>query len=284
MLSSTLTRLIATTIAAAAWVLPGTGAAQQRQTPAVRLESRSIALGSYHLHTLVGGTGGPVVVFESGMGDGTDSWEKVQPDIAMLTGTLSYDRPGLGQSERAPALHDLNQSADELHTLLEKSGTPAPYILVGHSMGGLIVRAFAHRYPNETAGLVLVDPTDENADNRLHTALSPADWQNYLTFKKQHVQNPVMHMDMYGMTSVSEVAGASLPAVPKILLSASADTESGANRIFRETFMALHRDWVRKTPQAELVAVPTGDHYIQISSPDVVIAAIRKVLKEVKPD
>jgi pimeloyl-ACP methyl ester carboxylesterase len=254
-------------------------AAQGHKHPA-QAEDKYCDLGGYRLHAVIAGHGKPAVVFEAGMGDGTDSWEKVQPEIAQLTRTLSYDRPGLGKSDRAPQLHDLNQSADELHTLLQKSGLPPPYILVGHSMGGLIVRVFAFRFPNETAGIVLVDPSDEGTDNRLHSKLTKEQWESYLAFMKHHLENPIMHMDMYGMTSGSEAAAAApLPSVPKILLSASKlDDLPDSDKPFRETAMELHREWVQKTPKAELVPVPTSEHYIQIVAPETVIAAIKKLL------
>src|ERR1700728_392839 len=245
-------------------------------------EDKFFDVGGYRLHAVLAGQGKPAVVFESGMGDGTDSWDKVQPEISKVTRTLSYDRPGLGKSDKAPQLHDLNQSADELHVLLQKSRVSPPYILVGHSMGGLIVRVFAYRYPSETAGMVLVDPSGENFDDRLHSKLTLQQWQAYLEAKKEHFAIPVMHMDMYGMTSGSEAAAAvPLPSVPKILLSASKLDDVPADRkTFREAAVELPKEWVQKTPDAELVAVPTSEHYIQIVAPEIVIAAIKKVLAE----
>jgi alpha/beta hydrolase family protein len=261
----------------------GIGVARGQEHP-VQAEDKYFDVGGYRLHTAMSGQGKPVVVFESGMGDGTDSWEKVQPEISKVTKTLSYDRPGIGKSDAAPQLHDLNQSADELHVLLQKSGSRPPYILVGHSMGGLIVRVFAYRYPNETAGIVLVDPADEGNDDRLHSKLTKDQWESYLAFKKKHLEIPIMHMDMYGMTSGSQAAKAvPLPSVPKILLSASkVEGLSEGDRPFRESVMELHREWVKKTSNAELVAVPTSEHYIQIVAPETVIVAIRKILAESK--
>jgi pimeloyl-ACP methyl ester carboxylesterase len=266
------------------WCFEGGTTAAKGQEHPTQAEEKYFDLGGYRLHALLAGQGKPVVVFEAGMGDGTDSWEKVQPKIAQLTRTLSYDRPGLGKSDRAPELHDLNQSADELHALLQKSGSRPPYVLVGHSMGGLIVRVFAYRYPSETAGIVLVDPADEGTDDRLHSKLTKEQWESYRAFMKKHLQIPIMHIDMYGMTSGSEAAAAvPLPSVPKILLSASKlDGLSDSDKPFREAAMELHREWVQKTPNAELVAVPTSEHYIQIVAPETVIAAIRKILTEIK--
>jgi pimeloyl-ACP methyl ester carboxylesterase len=259
-------------------------AAARGQEHSLQAEDKYFDVGGYRLHTVMSGQGKPVVVFESGMGDGTDSWEKVQPEISKTTRTISYDRPGLGKSDPAPQLHDLNQSADELHVLLLKSASVPPYILVGHSMGGLIVRVFAYRYPNETAGIVLVDPADEGNDDRLHSKLTKEQWESYLAFMKKHLEIPIMHMDMYGMTSGSEAAKAvPLPSVPKILLSASKlDGLSEGDKPFRESAMELHREWVQRTPQAELVAVPTSEHYIQVIAPETVIAAISKILAETK--
>jgi pimeloyl-ACP methyl ester carboxylesterase len=249
---------------------------------ATATEDKFFDMGGYRLHAVMAGKGKPSVVFEAGMGDGTGSWEKVQPEISKIAQTFSYDRPGLGKSDRAPSPHDLNQSADELHALLQKSGVPPPYILVGHSMGGLIVRVFAYRYPKDTAGMVLVDPADEGTDARLHAKMTPEQWESYRAFMKHHLENPIMRLDMEAMTSGQEAAAAvPLPSVPKILLSASQSEEN--SKVFREVAIELHKEWVQKTPNAELVPVPTSEHYIQVVAPKTVIAAIKKVLTEVSP-
>jgi pimeloyl-ACP methyl ester carboxylesterase len=246
----------------------------------VTVEDKYFDMGGYRLHAVMAGKGKPSVVFEAGMGDGTGSWEKVQPEISKMAQTFSYDRPGLGKSDRAPAPHDLNQSADELHALLQKSGIPAPYILVGHSMGGLIVRVFAYRYPSETAGMVLVDPSDEGTDARLHSKMTPEQWDSYRAWMKKHLENPIMRLDMEAMTSGQEAAAAvPLPSVPKILLSASQIEES--SKVFREVAIELHKEWVQKTPNAELVPVPTSEHYIQIVAPETVISAIKRLATEI---
>lgn len=279
MRSTLFVRLAVVLLTTTSCLHPGASAAQGRRHP-VLTEDKYVPLEGYRLHAVIAGRGKPLVVFEAGMGDGTSSWEKVQPTIARLTSTLSYDRPGLGKSDRAPQLHDLDQSADELHVLLRKSGSPPPYILVGHSMGGLIVRVFAYRYPDETAGIVLVDPADEGTDDRLHSKLTKKEWESYSAFQKKHLEDPIMHMDMYGMTSGSEASAATpLPPAPKILLSASKlNGLSNGDRPFRETAMELHREWVARTPNAELVAVPTSEHYIQLLAPETVIAAIKRLL------
>jgi pimeloyl-ACP methyl ester carboxylesterase len=86
------------------------------------------------------------------------SWTYVQPAVADFTRACAYDRAGFGPSERGPLPRTAGRLADELHAMLLSSGEPPPYVLVGHSFGGLVTRVFAARHPDLTAGLVLVDP------------------------------------------------------------------------------------------------------------------------------
>ena len=104
--------------------------------------------------------GQPTVVFVSGLGEGVEAWKLVQPQVAQLTRTVSYDRAGLGQSEMEEARPTFQRVAAQLHTLLQNAGIKPPYVLVGHSIGGPHIRMFAGLYPSEVAGLVYVDPTD----------------------------------------------------------------------------------------------------------------------------
>ncbi|NHD18349.1 MULTISPECIES: alpha/beta hydrolase [unclassified Actinopolyspora] len=102
---------------------------------------------------------GPTVVFENGMTCPLQEWEWIAPRIAEHTGTVRYDRPGNGFSDPTPHPRTADRMATELETVLERARVPGPYILVGHSFGGLLVRHFAHRNPERTAGVVLVDAT-----------------------------------------------------------------------------------------------------------------------------
>ena len=101
----------------------------------------------------------PTVILETGLGGGVSSadWAWVQPEIAKTTRVCTYDRAGLGWSDNSPQPRDAKHIASELHTLFQNSQTSGPYVLVGWSYGGLYVRAYANQYPEETAGLVLLD-------------------------------------------------------------------------------------------------------------------------------
>jgi pimeloyl-ACP methyl ester carboxylesterase len=117
------------------------------------------------MHVQESGAGGPVVVLEAGIAASSLSWSLVQPEVARFTRVLSYDRAGLGWSYPSSAPRTCAQSVEELRALLQAAHLPPPYVLVGHSFGGCVVRLYASRYPDEVAGLILVD------------ALHPDEWR-----------------------------------------------------------------------------------------------------------
>ncbi len=117
----------------------------------------TIARGS-RLYLLEKGSGGPTVLFESGIGATNLNWRRVQETVAQFTGTASYDRGGLGWSSPCRTPRTPGNIAAELHAMLERAGIKPPFILVGHSFGGLVMHRFALMYPDEVAGVVLVDP------------------------------------------------------------------------------------------------------------------------------
>ncbi len=106
------------------------------------------------------GSGSPTVVLVPGAGEPSSVWAWIAPDVARDTRVCVYDRAGRGWSDPAPSQQDGMAVATDLGALLTGAHEPSPYVLVGHSFGGLYVRAFAARYPNQTAGVVLLDATD----------------------------------------------------------------------------------------------------------------------------
>ena len=119
---------------------------------------RLIDIGTHRLHVLEKGQGSPSIVLEAGLMSTVLSWSEIQRTLAHSYRVVSYDRAGLGWSDLGPMPRTAERMVAELHTLLERAEIPPPYLLVGHSFGGLTMPLFAARYPQETAGLVLVDP------------------------------------------------------------------------------------------------------------------------------
>jgi pimeloyl-ACP methyl ester carboxylesterase len=115
-----------------------------------------------HLHVTGEEHGGPTVVMEAGMGASSVSWAWVQPAVDDTATVVSYDRAGIAWSDPPAADRDPATTVEDLRTALEARGLPGPYVLVAHSMGALVARAFAGAHPDEVAALVLVDPSHEH--------------------------------------------------------------------------------------------------------------------------
>jgi pimeloyl-ACP methyl ester carboxylesterase len=113
------------------------------------------------MHIRCQGSGSPAVIMEAGSGDCSLSWALVQQNVSQFTRVCAYDRPGHGWSDPAPGPLTAGNVTGRLHTLLFRAGIPGPYVMAGHSLGGVFVRSYAHRYPDDVAGMVLVDPGSE---------------------------------------------------------------------------------------------------------------------------
>ncbi len=134
------------------------GCARDRRT--ILPPGRMVSVGSHRLHVVEAGKGMPTVVFEAALGASSISWSLVQPEIAKFARTIAYDRAGMGFSDLGPEPRTADRIVEEMRALLEAAGAPKPYVLVGHSYGGMTCRLYAARYPEDVAGMVLVDPAD----------------------------------------------------------------------------------------------------------------------------
>jgi pimeloyl-ACP methyl ester carboxylesterase len=122
-----------------------------------------IDVGGRRLYIECAGSGSPVVVLQAGLGESSAYWDGIASTISSSTTVCRYDRAGHGRSDATATPQDGIALASDLHTLLERAGVPGPYVLVGHSSGGPYVRVFADRYPDETAGMVLLDAQPADA-------------------------------------------------------------------------------------------------------------------------
>jgi pimeloyl-ACP methyl ester carboxylesterase len=119
---------------------------------------RTVDVGTHALHAAVSGAGVPVVAFDGGIGALGSEYAQLQDRIASATTVVTYDRAGYGSSEAGPLPRDSHTEASEFRALLKELGVAGPYILVGHSLGGLNAQVFAAAYPEDVAGMVLLDP------------------------------------------------------------------------------------------------------------------------------
>jgi pimeloyl-ACP methyl ester carboxylesterase len=168
-------------------VLMAVGAIYQAAASASDLKKYPVTgklynIGDYSLNLNCTGTGSPTVVLEAGSGTPGLTWAPVQREIEKSMRVCSYDRAGYGYSELARGPLSPQQVASDLHALLKAANVPAPYIMVGHSAGGVYVRAYASRYPSEVSGMVLVDSSHEG-----ESLILPPEW-----VKLNKTQNTMM--------------------------------------------------------------------------------------------
>jgi pimeloyl-ACP methyl ester carboxylesterase len=145
--------LLALAVAGATYQAIATELAERAYPP----PGEMVDVRGYSLHINCVGQGSPTVVLDAGSGGFSAHWVLVQREVSHTTRVCSYDRAGMGWSEMGPEPRDAKQISSELHTLLKGANIEGPYVLVGHSFGGLYVRTYAARYPDEVAGVVLVD-------------------------------------------------------------------------------------------------------------------------------
>jgi pimeloyl-ACP methyl ester carboxylesterase len=145
--------LLALTIIGAVYQVIATQIDQSTYSP----PGEMVDVGTHSLHINCVGQGSPTVILEAANGGMSAHWVRVQQQVADTTRVCAYDRAGLGWSEPGAEPRDAKQISSELHTLLTNAGIEGPYVLVGHSYGGLYARMYAARYSDEVAGVVLVD-------------------------------------------------------------------------------------------------------------------------------
>ena len=160
-----------------------------------------IDIGGYRLHLYCTGHGDPTVILESGLAGPALQWALVQQELEESTRVCSYDRAGLGWSDIGPSPRTSQQMVNELHALLHNAGVQGPYVLVGHSLGGFNVRIFAHEYPSETAGLVLVAGGNENDNARM-----PPEYRKIEESNKQS-NRLLMTLTRFGITRLAGNTG-----------------------------------------------------------------------------
>ena len=160
-----------------------------------------VDIGSYRVHLYCAGEGTPAVVLESGLAGPALQWTLVQSELTKTTRVCSYDRAGLGWSDVGPTPRTGKQMVSELHAVLTGAGIDGPYVLVGHSLGGFIVRLYAHQYPNEVAGLVLVAAGHEYDNSRMPPEYRQIEESN----KQTYLLLPVL--TRFGITRLAGNAG-----------------------------------------------------------------------------
>jgi pimeloyl-ACP methyl ester carboxylesterase len=241
--------------------------------------SKRIDAGGYRVRMIVRGTGAPTVVFEGGLGETLDSWEKVLPGIAEFSRVVAYDRSGLGLSERTGSPRTAEHVAQNLHRALRNANIAAPFVLVGNSAGGLYSRVFAHLYPHEMAGMVLVEPSSEEYEQWLHEK-HPDAFQSVTNELETATQGFRDHVAGWEVSLAQARMAWPLPPIPIVVLTGVAHEEREAEK--REMWLAMHRRFVQRVPGAKHIVSTRSGHGLASAEPDLIIQAVREVVDEVR--
>jgi len=248
------------------------------------LTPERIAVGNYQVQMALAGSGRYTVLFESGFGTDLNTWRQVAPAVAASARVLTYSRAGHGASEARAAPRTILQNSEELDQLIAAAKLSPPFILVGHSYGGLLARAFALRHPDWIAGMVLVDPSDERFNpglRKLDAARAADDDRRFAAIVPPKFQPELQQLQPV-LDSGSFPIGGRLPDVPVVVLTSVRQADKP--EFFLETPQAvalkrsLHADFLRQFSDGSQVVTEKSGHFIQREQPELVIAAIQQVI------
>jgi pimeloyl-ACP methyl ester carboxylesterase len=237
------------------------------------------------------GAGTPPVVFFPGLGNTMADWRGIQRAIARTTTTFAYNRPGYGFSAMTSRPRTGANIVEETHALLQAAGIAPPYVLVGHSVGGLYANLYARTYPSEVCGVVLVDAAGPRQLER-YRALRPADSRASekvglvmgLLIPAQPALSergigggPILVMESRALdTTSAQVAVA--PAFPDVPLTVVTATRHRPAPLPESEWQALQLDLVAMSPRGRQVLAEKSGHFVHHDQPARVIAAIQQVI------
>jgi len=277
----------------------GKGAWSRRLVAAVLLSAPCVAaaqahrlvdIGPYPLDVVRAGTGSPAVILEAGLGDSLSDWTTVWPAVAKLTTVVAYSRISAGRTGGPPD-YSAKRAVTDLHALLASLQIAPPYVLVGRSYGGLLVRLYTSVYPAEVAGLVIVDGTHEQQVQRWGALDStyPAAFRSFFD-SLLGTMPPGAQSGEVRETMRIQAAGAvegmrPLPDIPIVVLT-SMKVDSGAKTINmtargHDAWRAMHDEWFRRSRNGMHIETTRSGHAIQEDEPQLVIEAIQFVLNRV---
>lgn len=272
-----------------------------------------VVVQGHRLHLYCTGRGTPSVILDSGLGGTVLDWQRVQPHIAPTTRVCSYDRPGYGWSERVGnRTHTIDWLTDALHHLLQQGGVTPPYVLVGHSFGGLIAQLYAKRHPERIVGLVLVDSTHPAQFERFVAAgvkrrLVPSNNGQFVIGNHYRIPDGLpegwkataralavtpdavgsLYSEMRHLQTNAQWVGhfdGRLPDVPMVVLvhdSRLRATDPQRQRM-AETWMLLQRELTEEVSLGKLVIAERSGHYIHLDQPELVVDAILEVIMQAR--
>ena len=259
-----------------------------------------VSIGTHSLHIRCQGQGSQTVVIDTGVGDTLERWETLQSEIAEFAHVCTYDRAGYGSSEPGPLPRHSQRLADELQQLLGNAGIQGPYLLVGHSLGGLTMQVFADRYPNQVAGLILLDPSPrrfitgqafpelyqmlEDQARELQNLADAAHQSNDPEAQAQanYLEAIAFEHTALIVESASQVAAIeSFGDIPLVVIGSGIPNPAFGSdgAAFQKFWIEQNQELADKSTNGRFVLAEKSSHYIHEDAPDLVLDAIREMME-----
>lgn len=280
------------------------------------MQGQLVLVNGRKMHINCTGEGKPTVILDAGLGDTYLSWQKVQPEIAKFVQVCSYDRSGIGYSDPSSQPRTSRVIASELHELLQAAHIPPPYVLVGHSMGGYDVRLYAGMYRGEVAGMVLVDASHPDQENRFPAELKSMEgsWHREAEFLEYatpfgiprflglcdddvavraaecnwHTEHEkTAEMKSFSQSASEAAAVTALGDIPLVVLShdpdkPSAELPSDLAKSTNQAWEKMQEELAHLSTRGTQSIAKNSSHYIQLDRPELVIDAVRSVVEQAR--
>ena len=268
------------------------------------LEEKGMApVGAYRVAYTLMGMGSPVVVLESPYGVARSNWDKVMPEIAKFTKVISYDRGSLGGSERAGRRRTLHEVVRDLEGLLDNLELPSPYILVGSSIGGHIIRYFAYQHPDQVAGLVMIDSSHPDSASRTLAVMPPAasedsdflkEMRYNLTHCESYVDDPEHDLEGFDFPAWDDQVRetGSLGDLPLVVIAAANHAKDEGDPVndptlvppslaaaFEKAHLEAQADLARLSTRGRLIIARESGHLVQVYEPELVTGVIKEMVE-----
>jgi pimeloyl-ACP methyl ester carboxylesterase len=225
-----------------------------------------------HIYGFLSGEGEPTVILDAGLGGTSEDWVNIQPAVASFTQVFSYDRAGMGKSEKAPIPRTCKDIVHDLKNLLSAANLHPPYILVAHSWSGINARWYANQYPDEFVGMVLIDAVHEDKYEHFEKVLPEERSNRMWAFVRDPSKNDE---NIDRIASIAQVRNTErLFDFPLIVLTRATDNDE-MNSI--ET--SVQTEFLKLSSVSRQYFSKFDDHYIQNSEPQLVIDSIRQVVE-----
>lgn len=266
----------ASTASQSAQAAPSAGSGTPQSSPPAA--GQAVDIGGRTLYIECRGTGSPTVILEAGLAGDHRTWERVQPALADSTRVCAYDRANIPPSDSAPKPRTAQDAVDDLHRLLDRTGIDPPVVIVGFSMGGLIAQLYSSTYPDEVAGLVLVESSHPDEWDQFAAELTPEQIEED---RAASLDNPE-GFDPYASFEQAQAAGP-LPEVPLVVVTA------GISEGWPPGWDPTVFDALRAEQQADLadlvsdgrqIIAEESAHHVPGQQPEVIIEAVGSVLAD----